>query len=247
MGDKKRAEKLAAVIAALAVWQVFAMILGNSLLVAAPLDVAGRLFNLCISMEFWRIVGFSFVRIVYGFILALAAGIVFAILASRFRIVETMLFPYMLAVKSTPVASFIVLCLIWLSSKSLSVFIAFLIVLPIVYTNALHGIRDTDQKLLEMADLFRVRWWRKLYYIYIPQLKPYLLSACSVSIGMSWKAGIAAEVIGIPEGSIGEKLYEAKVYFSSVDLFAWTVAIIVLSILSEKLFIYILKSFLKPR
>ena len=144
-------------------------------------------------------------------------------------------------IKSVPVASFIILCLIWLSSGSLSVFISFLMVLPIVYTNMLQGIQSTDSKLLDMAHVFRMSWFRKLRYIYIPHLKPYLMSACSVSIGLAWKAGIAAEVIGIPDGSIGEKLYEAKVYLDSADLFAWTFVIVFVSVIFEKLFLRALK------
>lgn len=111
-------------------------------------------------------------------------------------------------------------------------------VLPVVYSNVLQGIKTTDMKLLEMAKVFRVTPVKKALYIYLPHLKPYILSACSVSLGLSWKAGIAAEVIGIPTGSIGEKLYQAKVYLSTPDLFAWTVVIIVISILFEKLFTF---------
>lgn len=114
-------------------------------------------------------------------------------------------------------------------------------VVPIVYTNLLEGIRETDPKLLQMARVFGVRPLRRVLYIYLPQLRPYLLTAASISLGLSWKAGIAAEVIGIPEGSIGERLYEAKVYLSSADLFAWTVVIIAISILFEKLFLLLLQ------
>jgi len=219
------------------------MLLGNDLLLVTPLVVVRTLFNLCWSAEFWVTVGFSFFRIAAGFLLALLTGIGLAVAAGRFRLAEVLLQPYMSVVKATPVASFIILCLIWLDSRSLSVFIAFLMVLPIVYTNILQGIKSTDRKLLEMADVFRVGWWRRLEYIYLPQLKHYLLSACAISIGLSWKAGIAAEVIGIPQGSIGEKLYEAKVYLSSGDLFAWTVAVVIISILFEKLFVRGLRSF----
>lgn len=115
-------------------------------------------------------------------------------------------------------------------------------VLPIVYANMLEGIRQTDQKLLEMAKLLRVGAGRRLLYIYLPQLRPYLITACSVALGLSWKAGIAAEVIGIPDGSIGERLYEAKVYLNSADLFAWTVVIIAVSIAFEKLFLWLLRA-----
>jgi NitT/TauT family transport system permease protein len=241
--DNKRIEKVAAIIAALFLWQLIAMFVGNQLLLVTPMVVINTLLELLFTSSFWSAVAFSFFRIVFGFLMALFLGIVLATVAGRFHLTEIMLQPYISVVKATPVASFIILCLIWLNAQNLSVFIAFLMVLPIVYTNVLQGIKSTDEKLLEMATVFEVSWWRRLHYIYIPHLKPFLLSACSVSIGLSWKAGIAAEVIGIPEGSIGEMLYEAKVYLSSGDLFAWTVVIVVISIMFEKIFIRSLKAF----
>ena len=39
----------------------------------------------------------------------------------------------------------------------------------------------------------------------------------------------AAEVIALSSGSIGEKLYNAKIYFQTADLFAWTAAIVLIS------------------
>lgn len=241
MLDRRQLEKTAAVVFALLVWQIGAMLLGKDLLLVSPVTVAQRLFSLCAEADFLGVIGFSFMRIVAGFLLALLAGSVLAVMAGRFRLLEIILWPFVAAIKSVPVASFIILCLIWLSAQSLSVFISFLMVFPIVYTNMLQGIKSTDQKLLEMAELFRVGWLKRMQYIHLPHLKPYLVSACSVSIGLSWKAGVAAEVIGIPDGSIGEKLYQAKVYLSTSDLFAWTTVIVALSILFEKLFLYFLQ------
>jgi NitT/TauT family transport system permease protein len=241
MPDRRRLEKIAAVFFALIVWQIFAMLLNNRLLLVTPVNVLQRLFFLFFEAEFFNSIGFSFIRISAGFILALIAGSVLASVAGKFRIAEVIIWPFIIAIKSVPVASFIILCLIWLNSGSLSIFISFLMVVPIVFTNMLQGIKSTDNKLLEMASVFRVSWPRKVKYIYLPQLKPYIISACSVSIGLSWKAGTAAEVIGIPDGSIGEKLYEAKVYLSSADLFAWTVVIVAASIAFEKLFLFFLK------
>lgn len=226
---------------ALSVWQISAMLLDKSLLLVTPITVVQRLFSLCTEVDFLSAILFSFVRIVSGYLLALVTGSLLAVIAGRFHLLEVMLWPFIAAIKSVPVASFIILCLIWLSSKNLSVFISFLMVLPIVYTNMLQGIKSTDNKLLEMVGLFRVGWLKKMKYIHLPQLKPYLISACSISIGLSWKAGIAAEVIGIPDGSIGEKLYEAKVYLNSGDLFAWTAVIVTISITFEKLFLLFIK------
>ncbi len=241
MPDRRRIEKAVSVVFALGVWQIGAMLLDNELFLVTPVVVVQRFFSLCTETAFWGAIGFSFLRIVLGYFLALIVGSILAGIAGRFHITEIMFWPFVQVIKSVPVASFIILCLIWLSSKNLSAFIAFLMVLPIVYTNMLQGIKSTDKKLLEMAGLFRVGWVKKLKFIYLPQLKPYLISACSVSIGLSWKAGIAAEVIGIPDGSIGERLYEAKVYLNSGDLFAWTAVIVAISMVFEKLFLHGLK------
>ncbi|NCB41575.1 MAG: ABC transporter permease subunit [Clostridia bacterium] len=241
MPNKGKLEKVAAILFAFGLWQVVAIILDRSVLLVTPLSVARRLLVLMSEQDFFSVIAFSLFRIFGGCFAAMAVGIILAVIAGRFHLVEVLLWPFIQTIKSVPVASFIILCLIWLTSKNLSVFIAFLMVLPIIYTNVFHGIKETDSKLLEMALIFRAGWLKKIRYIYLPHIKPYLISACSVSFGLSWKAGIAAEVIGIPDGSIGEKLYEAKVYLSSADLFAWTVVIVVLSILFEKAFIRFLK------
>ena len=171
--------------------------------------------------------------VVLAFVLALAAG--------RWPVVEVLLRPYVLAIKAVPVASFIIICLIWMSTRQLAVFISFLMVFPVIYSNTLQGIKSADGALLEMARVYRVPFSRRLGYIYAPQVKPFLLSGCSVALGMSWKSGVAAEVIGVVGGSIGERLYEAKVYFQMTDLLAWTVVIVVCSVGFEKLVLWLLR------
>lgn len=241
--NKLRVEKLASVMFALAVWQVCAMIIGERLFLVTPITVVKRLFSLLTEADFLSIISFSFLRIVLGFFLGLIIGIFMASLAGRFSILKTMFWPYMVTIKSVPVASFIILCLIWLTSSTLSIFISFLMVLPVIYTSILQGIESTDEKLLEMTRVFRVSWIKKLKYVYLPQIKPYLISACSVALGLAWKSGIAAEVIGITFGSIGEKLYESKIYYSTADLFAWTVIIVLLSIGFEKIVLSLIREF----
>ncbi|MFR8023128.1 ABC transporter permease [Eisenbergiella massiliensis] len=160
-----------------------------------------------------------------------------ASLSAAFRFVRDLLAPAMAAIKAVPVASFIILVLIWVPSRNLSVVISFLMVLPVIYTNVLGGILSTDRKLLEMAQVFRIPLFRRIRYIYLSQLLPYLRTGFSLSLGLCWKAGVAAEVIGIPKGSIGEKLYEAKVYLETPDLFSWTLVIVLISVIFEKLFL----------
>ncbi len=237
----KRIYRAGAIVIALVIWQAAAMILDQKLLLASPVQVIIRLTSIWREKSFWSSIWFSLERILAGFLIAFGLGMVLAFLAERFRVIEVLLWPYVLSIKAIPVASFIIISLIWLSAKSLSVFISFLMVFPVIYSNVLEGLKNTDSKMLEMSKLYQLSFFKKFLYIQLPQIKPFLLSACNVAIGMSWKSGIAAEVIGIPTGSIGEMLYNAKIYFNTVDLLCWTVIIVIVSQLFEKAFIKALK------
>ena len=230
-------QRAGAVVLALSVWQAASWAVGSALLLPGPVTVLGRLCALAVTAAFRRAVAFSFCRIAGGFALALVLAFVLALAAGRWPVVEVLLRPYVLAIKAVPVASFIILALIWLSSRTLPLFIAALMVFPPVYLNVLEGIRRTDASLLEMARVFRVPFSRTLRGVYLPQVLPYFRSAVSAALGLCWKAGTAAEVIALSSGSIGEKLYNAKIYFQTADLFAWTAAIVLISAAFEKLFL----------
>ena len=221
-----------AVLVWLAVWQLIAWWVDAPILLVSPLTALKRLLELAFEAAFWRAVAFSVGRILLGFLLSALLG---AVLAYRFRRVRELLMPLVAAVKAVPVASFVILVLLWVSSRNLSVVISLLIGFPVIYANVLAGLDSTDPRLIEMARVFRVPFRRQLSTVYLSQVAPFLRSGLSLAIGLCWKSGVAAEVIGIPSGSIGEKLYKAKIYLETPDLFCWTVAVVVLSIGCEKL------------
>ena len=238
---KRTLQRIGAVLLAILVWEGVALAVGHQLLVPTPLSVLERLAGIWLEEGFWSTIWFTFRKIVAGFLLGLALGLGLGSLAGRFPLFEILFRPWAVMVKSVPVASFIVICLIWMSSARLSIFISFLMVLPIVYTNVLQSIRSVDKQMLEAVEIFRLPWRKRVLYLWLPQMKPYLISACSVGLGISWKAGIAAEIIGIPSGSIGQMFYDAKVYFNTTDLFTWTIIVVVVSVLFEKGFLALLK------
>jgi NitT/TauT family transport system permease protein len=244
MSDKKSVKALqyaAAVIFWLALWHFVSLKINKSIILVSPAEVIKTLFSLVRETAFWSAVMFSFIRIAGGFLLALVLGTALAVTASSVPFIKALLSPLISAMKSTPVASFVILVLLWLPSRNLAVVISFLMVFPIIYTNVLNGILNVDKKLIEMADVFKIGKVKKMLYIYLPDVMPFFISACTVSLGMSWKSGIAAEVIGQPDGSIGERLYKSKLLLETPDLFAWTVVIIVISYVFERLFLLLLK------
>ena len=204
--NKNKREKILAILFWLVLWQLASFWIGQELLLVPPGRVAWTLLQLVREADFWATVSYSLLRIVGGFLLAIVAGIVLAVFSAASSLARALLSPFFGVVKSVPVASFIILVLIWAGSGSLSVVISFLMVLPFIYTNVLDGILHTDPKLLEMAGVFRISMIRRARAIYMPQTMPYFRAACKVGLGMCWKSGIAAEVIGLPTGSIGERL-----------------------------------------
>lgn len=222
----------------LCVWQAASAAVASSLILASPLAVLKTLAGLVPSAAFWHTVCQSTARILAGFFLGLAAGLALACLSAAFAFVRVLLHPLVLTVKSVPVASFTVLALFWLrDAANLSMLISFLMVVPVVYANTLEALLSVDAALPEMAKVFRLGAVRTARYIYAPAAAPGVRAACRVGLGLCWKSGVAAEVIGITSGSLGEMLYNAKLLLSAADLFAWTLVIILLSFGFEKLFL----------
>lgn len=215
-------------------WHIASVIIDKELFLPAPARVCEALFTELIYQEGFRAsIVVSLVHIGEGFLLGTLFGILLAVLSHCVEAVKILLWFPMKVIKSVPVASFVILSLLWMRSEKLSVFIPFLMVLPILYINTLTGLEKTDEKLLDMAALFKLSFPKKTLHIYIPQILPHILSACSLAMGMAWKSGIAAEIIGLASNSIGNQLYQAKLYLMTPELFAWTIVIVVLSMICE--------------
>ena len=244
MNKTKHPIRVWAVLVWLLVWQAAGMLLAHlwphgHLLLATPLTALTRLGQLALSIAFWRAVAASAAHIIGGFLISCALAGLLAALAARFRWVRELLTPVVAAIKAVPVVSFIILALVWLDSRSLTLFISGLMGFPPVYLNVLAGIASTDRQLLEMARVFRVPFRRQVRAIYLPAVMPYFRSAMSLALGLCWKAGAAAEIIGLPAGTIGARLYTAKVYFQTPDLFAWTAVIVAVAAGFERLFLFL--------
>ena len=237
---KKERIKLWSVAVWIAVWAVLALIVANNIVLATPLAVVSELVAHLTSFSFYLTVLNSLAKVVLGFLLGAVAAVVLGIAGARYRFVKDLFAPVMLVIKSVPVASFIILALIWIRPPNLSIFVSFLIVAPIIYASVAEGISSTDKELLQMGQVFRLSRGRVLRYIYIPQVLPFFASASSVALGLCWKAGIAAEIISLPYNSIGEQLYTAKLYLNIPDVFAWTLVVIALSLAFERFFMALL-------
>ena len=218
----------------LGLWQLLHVFIGKSILVPSPLSVFLRLCELCGEPAFWLAVGTSLFRVAAGLAAGTVLGIIVAVLTAKSPLLKAIFSPALQVIKATPVASFIILAILWLSVENVPVFTAMLMVLPSVWSNVEKGILSVDPMLLQMGKAFGLSGTKLFLRITVPSVRPFFAAAIKSSVGMAWKAGVAAEVI-CPHGySIGSALQDSKIYFETVDTFAWTAAVIILSVIFEK-------------
>lgn len=217
----------------LAIWQAASMLDGSGVLLCGPLDALLALCRLVCAQAFWSSICFSTLRIIAG----IAGGYLIAgILAAaswHARAVRALLQPALLAIKSTPVACIVVILLIWTGATNVSIITVLLLVVPAIYFAVCTGLDNMDADQRDLFEVFGAGRRTRFLALIWPTVLPYLQAASSTVLGMSWKAGIAAELIGVPTGSIGERIYQAKLLLETPDLFAWTFCVICLSWLFE--------------
>ena len=226
------------------IWQLLYCFVNKEVLIPSPMAVFKTFFLLLSEYQFWTIVFSSAIRIILGFLCALIFGVVIAALTYRFRIINDILSPILNIIKTTPVASFIILALVWIPSGMIPNFISFLMVLPLVWVNIKNGFENIDRELLEMANVFKVPKKKQFTKIVVPSIMPYFAASCNVGMGFAWKSGIAAEVIANTRLSIGSMIYQSKIYLETSALFAWTIVVILLSLVLETVIRKIMNRFL---
>ena len=225
----------------LLLWALAARLVGQELLLPSPLQVLRRLFALALSRDYWSMIASSLLRVLAGIVGAALLGVLLAMLTEYSALARALLSPLMTLVKSTPVASFIILALVWLGRSVLPAFISGLIVLPVVWANVSAGIAGRDAQLLELAQVYALPRGRILRRITIPSVLPHFRAAPCSALGLGWKAGIAAEVLTVPRSSIGRMIYESKLYLETTSLFAWTLTVILLSLVIERLLLRLVR------
>lgn len=244
MTERMKAVAAAGAVAAfwLAVWVFAAALVAQPLILPGPCAVVVALLRLVCDASTWAILAGSGARILGGLALAAVCGGVLAGVSVRSRTFSRLVAPALLFVKATPVACVVVLLLIWLGSARVSIAAVFLMVLPGVYFSLVEGLTQADKPLEQMFRLHGVRGWRLFCAHTWREVLPFALSCARAVIGMSWKAGVAAELIGMAAGTVGERIYQAKLLIETDDLLAWTVLVVAASWACERVLVWLLRA-----
>ncbi len=232
---------VAALLFWILVWFFVSWKIDTDFILPSPASVFPRLFELACTAMFYRILFASFIRIILGFLLGTVLGFLMGFLTHFIQPAKVLFSPLMSIIRATPVASFILVVIFWIERDSVPSFISVLMVLPIVWQNTVLGFERRDKGLGEVAKVYRFGRWKTLWRVDLPQVVPFVFSAGKTALGLAWKAGVAAEVLALPKTSVGMMIYNSKLYLETVDLYAWTGAIIIFSVLLEKLLTVLLR------
>lgn len=244
MTERMKAVAAAGAVAAfwLAVWVFAAALVAQPLILPGPGAVVVALLRLVCDAGTWAILAGSGARILGGLALAAVCGGLLAGISSRSQAFVRLVAPALSFVKATPVACVVVLLLIWLGSARVSIAAVFLMALPGVYFSLVEGLTQADKPLEQMFRLHGVRGWRLFCAHTWREVLPFVLSCARAVIGMSWKAGVAAELIGMAVGTVGERIYQAKLLIETADLLAWTVLVVAASRACERVLVWLLRA-----
>lgn len=237
--NKKR--KIIIALIWLVIWQIMAALIAEEILLPSPLLVFKRFLDLLVQKEFYLAILSSIGKIMIGFVISIFFGLILAFISYKSNLFYDFINPIILIFRSIPLASLVIFLLFWVKSTNLSILVSFIMAMPIIYTNSYVGLRSIDKKLIEMADIYQIKEIDRLRSIYFIKTKAFIKSSIISTSGLVLKAGIAAEVIGLPDNSIGKSLYNSKIYLDMPSLLAWTLAILILSFLFE----YVLKLILE--
>lgn len=215
------------------VWYIFALIVDNLFLLPTPYSTLVTLLELMQKKKFYKVILYTLLRVVSGVILGVILAVILSFLSYKLIFVRKLFSPLVSIIKATPVVTFITLLWISMSGNALTVFIAFLMVMPIIWQNILNGLDAIPKELSEVCDVFEFSKRKRMRILTFPILMNYFFPALITSIGLAWKAEIATEIITYTKNSIGQNISDARYYLFTDEVFAWVIVIITFSIILE--------------
>ncbi|MEA5094802.1 Bicarbonate transport system permease protein CmpB [bioreactor metagenome] len=224
------------------VWEILSLIINQEIYLPSPFATFKSLFDLMFDKVTYITILYSTYRTLTGFLISTFFGVMLGFVCGMNKSIYNLLNPLVSIIRTVPVMSIIIIAIMWFKDTNVPVFVAFLMCFPIIWTNTIQGIDSADNKLLQMCKIYNIKKIRVIKSVYFYSALPYIKAGMVSALGISWKVTSAAEVLSLPKYSIGRFLYDSKVYLEIPDLFAWTIIIVLLSILFEKLLNIIFKA-----
>jgi len=230
---KRAAATVLSIFLYVAAWKILSLVIGRAVILPPPEDVLRQTILFLGSAHSWKMILASSLRGLAGFFISLALGLITGLLSGNSRFFRWFSDPFLISIRSIPVLSLILLAIIWFPTEIVPVFICFLVIFPVVAGSVASGVRQVDRELLEMAAVYDKSPWSIMINITLPGIAPYLFSAVSTGLGLTWKSVVAAEILSMPREGIGSAMQTAQLQLNTDQLFSWTLIVVLLAGLCE--------------
>lgn len=222
------------------IWETVSRVVSHDnelllLILPSPFTVVKKWISIAFTAPFIKSIFYTLIRIFSGFVLGIFCGFIFGVLTHFFDVFYALLSPLLKIIRAVPVVAIIILLYLFFNNSILPIIIVFLMVMPLIWQTVHDGLNDTDKSLIEMAVVYHLSAFKMFFVVKLPQILPNLITACVNALGLAWKSGIAAEVICLPEISLGLILWQSKGYVNYDEVYAITITVVILSIIIEYL------------
>ena len=206
----------------------------GKLVLPGPAETFEGLWKIVTSIDGWETILETCAKAFAGLFIALGMALVSGFVMGLVEIVYELRKPVMTVLQSIPIVSWLALAIFWwgVGFKS-PVYIVFLTLFPIFTINIAEGVRNVDKKLVEMAKIYRLPGRVVLTKIYFSSAFPFIVSSMRVGIGIMWKSVAVAEFM-VGTSGIGRVIADSKYSINIVRVFAYTLVLVVLGIVTEK-------------
>jgi NitT/TauT family transport system permease protein len=206
-----------------AAWQ-FMAVRSNSPLIPDLRAIAEALGTILHSGDAALQIGTTFGRIAGGVAIAFVIALAVGLASARNRFARAFFEPALLLGLTVPGLVWALLCVIWfgLSLKTSVVAIA-LGVAPALAITIAQGLEAVDAQLIEAAHVYRLNFWARLRYLWLPAILPFLMSGMRLAFSLAWKVVVLVEVFGLSTG-VGYALNSAFISQDVAAVLAWTLA-----------------------
>ncbi len=237
---KKTIKTICVAIFWLLIWEIASRVVSYNnqlllLILPSPITVFKKWLTLVFTASFAKSILYTLLRIFLGYILGVAFGFALGVATHISNIIYSVLSPMLKIIRAVPVVATIILLYLFFNTSTLPILIVFLMVLPLIWQSVHDGLKNTDNSLLEMAAVYRLSTAKAFYLVKLPQIIPTFITACINALGLAWKSGIAAEVICLPDISLGLMLWQSKGNVNFDEVYALTITVVILSTIIEYL------------
>jgi NitT/TauT family transport system permease protein len=225
--------KISSILSLVFIWYLIYIIIDHPLLIPPISKVIETFFKMLIESSFLNALWHTASRLVISLAISSVCGILLGYLSAKNKSLELVLRPHVTILKTIPVISVIIIMYILVGYQIAPYIITFFMIFPIFYQATYQGIKAINKDLLDVYHLEMENKYLEMKYVYLQNIKDYLILASYQSFGLGFKVLVTSEFITQTQNSIGKLLYQAKVNLAYDYVFAITILLILITVLVE--------------